>query len=64
MHFLDAYANTAAYPQEQLVVAAKLLIRPMLEKAFDEGEALLDQDILNSMIKHIFDAPDDSAGKL
>ena len=63
-HFLDAYASTEnpTYSQDQLVAAAKLLICPMLEKAFDEGEMLLDQDILNSMIKHIFDAPDDTAG--
>lgn len=64
MHFLDAYAQveTPQYSQQQLVSAAKLIIRPMLERSFDAEEKLLNQEILGSMVKHIFDAPEDISG--
>lgn len=63
-HFLKAYAEVKApphHPQDLLAAAAKQLIRPMLEKSFDRGEALLDPEILDGMVKHIFDAPDEVA---
>ena len=64
-HFMAAYADvkTPRYSQDHMVAAAKLLVLPILEASFDRGEEVVNGELLDSMVKHIFDAPDDLAGK-
>ena len=62
---MAAYADVKAprYSQDHMVAAAKLLVLPILEASFDRGEDVVDGELLDAMVKHIFDAPDDLAGE-
>lgn len=61
-HFLEAFRQRSR-PQEQLVHAARLLILPMLEQGFASNQAIVEADMLNTMVADMFDPPDDLASK-
>lgn len=61
-HFLALFIGKKV-PQEQLVSAVKLVIIPMLERAFEQNQPVVDDTSLNTIITQLFDPPDDIAGR-
>ena len=59
-YFIEAFRERKR-SQEQLVCAAKLLIRPMLAASYERGEAVVDKDVLDIMIQHMFEPPEELA---
>ena len=58
---MDAF-RARSRPQEQLVQAARVLVRPMLEAGYAAGEAVVDTAMLADMVASMFDAPEELAG--
>lgn len=65
LYFLDAYAGKTeiSYTEEHLIVIARLLIRPMLEKGHERKALAVDSKILELMITRLFDNPEQTSEK-
>ena len=59
-HFLAAFRSRTR-PEEQLVHAVRLLILPILEQGFAQGQAIVEADTLQTMVSDMFDPPDELA---
>ena len=60
-HFLASF-ETRARPQEQLVLAVRHIVLPLLEASFKQGQTVLDEAMVKAMVVHMFDPPDEQAG--
>ena len=60
LYFLDAYVGKGeiSYPEEQLIIAARLLIKPLLEKTYEEKASPVDDEILKLIVCRLFDNPE------
>lgn len=60
MYFLDAYSSSdrQRLPEDVLIIAARLLIRPMLAKGFERNASIVDNSILEIMMRRLFDSPE------
>ena len=61
--FLDAYKNRVArgYTQGQLVEAARLLVRPLVQKSLEAGEEVIDVGIIDAFSTHIWGVASEDA---
>ena len=60
-HFLSSFQDSSR-PQEQLVLAVRHIVRPLLQASFRQQQAVLDADMVRAMVTHMFDPPDEQAG--
>ena len=62
-YFLSCF-ETRSRSQEQLCLAIRYIILPLLDHAFQHTppEPVLDAAMLHSMVVHMFDPPEDQAG--
>jgi hypothetical protein len=62
-YFLDAYANRQqrGYTEGQLVEAARLLVRPLVEKSLEASQEVIDADIIDTFSKHIWGVANEDA---
>ena len=63
LYFLDAYKGEGeiSYTEEQLIAAARLLIRPLLEKGYQNKALPVDDGILELMVARLFNSPEQSS---
>lgn len=54
--FLEAYKHRVerGYTQGQLVEVARLLVRPLVQKSLEAGEAVIDVDIIDAFCTYIW----------
>ena len=63
MYFLDAYIESGepVYPEDQLIIAARLLIKPLLEKTYEKKASPVDNEILKLIVSRLFDNPENTS---
>ena len=61
-HFLEAF-RTRSLPQEQLMLAVRHLVLPLLEASLDAGQAILAPPSVQAMVSLMFDPPEEQSGE-
>ena len=63
LYFLDAYVGNTeiSYPEEQLIVAARLLIKPLLERTFQKETPPVNDEILQLIVTRLFENPENTS---
>lgn len=63
LYFLEAFKGEGSviYPEPQLIMAAKYLIRPMLEKGYEKNAPAIDDEVLDPLVTCLFDSREQSS---
>lgn len=63
LYFLDAYIGSGemSYPEDQLIIAAKLLIKPLLEKTYEKKAPPVDNEIIRLIVSRLLDNPENAS---